>query len=38
MDIDASIVFPDGVEPINSFVLKQGGKDYIYNKVEILSN
>ncbi|MBY0415169.1 MAG: serine hydrolase [Bdellovibrionales bacterium] len=38
MDIDASIVFPDGVEPINSFVLKQGGKDYIYKKVETLSN
>lgn len=37
-EIDVSLVFSEGVEPNNSFVLKQGGKDYIYKKVEALSN
>lgn len=37
-EIDVSIVFPEGVGPVKSFVLKQGGKDTIYKKVEVLSN
>lgn len=37
-EIDVSIVFPKGDGAVKSFILKQGGKEYIYKKVEVLSN
>lgn len=33
-EINVQIVFPEGDKRIESFVLKQGGKDFIYKKVE----